>query len=218
MRRQKEFTESTCLWRFLRNKISRQIKWTKQDFYKKSLKHLKCANPRDWHREIKKLTGMNNTQRIHLSGQSAEYSAAETASRINEHFVSVASDLPCLNLSCLPAYLPALSPVPTISPLEMYGHKSGGPGLILSWLIREFSYEICFPLSDIFNCSLKEGTVPDIWKSAFIVPVPKYQPHTISNLRPILLTCVFAKVLEDFVTSWLKVILSMYWTNINLVP
>ena len=83
-------------------------------------------------------------------------------------------------------------------------HRSGRPDLIPSSLIREFSYELCFPLSDIFNCSLKEGTVPDIWKSVYVVPVSKCQPHTISKLKPISPTYVFAKVLEDFVTRWIK--------------
>ncbi len=37
----------------------------------------------------------------------------------------------------------------------------------------------------------------------FVVPIPKGQPHSINNLRPISLTCVFAKVFEEFVTSWI---------------
>ena len=96
---------------------------------------------------------MNNIQGIHISDKSAEYSAAGTGSRINEHFVSTASDLPRLDLSGLPAYLPALSSVPTISPLEVYGklkkvklHKSGGPDLIPSWLMGEF------PTNFVFSC------------------------------------------------------------------
>ena len=82
-------------------------------------------------------------------------------------------------------------------------NKSGGPDCIPPRLIKEFSYELCFPLTEIFNCSLCEGVVPDIWKMAYVVPVPKCSPPNIEQLRPISLTCIFANVFEDFVVKWI---------------
>ena len=65
------------------------------------------------------------------------------------------------------------------------------------------TYELCFPVTNIFNCSMREGIVPDIWKMSFIIPIPKSNPPTLNNLRPISLTCVFAKIFEDFVGDWI---------------
>jgi len=48
--------------------------------------------------------------------------------------------------------------------------------------------------------------VPDIWKSAIVIPAPKVHPiqKTIfSDLRPISLLPVLGKILESFVADWL---------------
>ena len=81
--------------------------------------------------------------------------------------------------------------------------KSGGPDCIDPRLIMEFAYELSFPLTEIFNCSLTEGIVPNIWKMAYKVPVPKCHPLNIEQLRPISLTCIFSKSFEDFVVKWI---------------
>ena len=46
--------------------------------------------------------------------------------------------------------------------------------------------------------------VPPIWKSANIVTIPKVNPPAQENdLRPISLTPVLAKLLENFIYNWL---------------
>ena len=45
--------------------------------------------------------------------------------------------------------------------------------------------------------------MPEIWKKAFVVPVPKTHPPCLDSLRPISLTCIFAKIFEDFVVEWI---------------
>ena len=56
---------------------------------------------------------------------------------------------------------------------------------------------------DIYNCSLKEGYVPDLPKRSIINPLPKVSPRQEihSDLRPISLTCNLAKVMEGFALS-----------------
>ena len=135
-------------------------------------------------------------------------SPAVIANDINHRFTSVADDIPCLDYNNLPAYLPAESPVTSVSAQEVYkklrkvqAYKSGGPEHIPPRLIKEFAYELCFLLTDIFNCSLQYGIIPVIWKTAHVVPVPKKHPPTMDKLRPISLTCTFAKIQEDSVTT-----------------
>ena len=45
-------------------------------------------------------------------------------------------------------------------------HKAPGPDGIPNWLLRDFSSLLCQPLAAIFNVSIREGSVPQIWKSA----------------------------------------------------
>ena len=81
--------------------------------------------------------------------------------------------------------------------------KSSGPDGISARIVREFACELSDPLTDIFNQSYKDGVVPQQWKKAIVVPVPKTKPATWNKLRPISLTDHFAKVAEGFVATWL---------------
>ena len=128
---------------------------------------------------------------------------------INQHFASVADDLPLIDTTQLPAYRPSLFPPPNVQYWDVYRElkqikcgKSGGPDKIPARLIREFAYELTTPLTHIFNTSLELGIVPDVWKRAVIVPIPKSSPAVIDKLRPIALTDHFAKIIEGFVARW----------------
>ena len=67
---------------------------------------------------------------------------------------------------------------------------------------------LCTPVScavtAIFNSSLIEGKLPDLWKTATVVPVPKKHPpgSLESDIRPISLTPILAKVFEAIVLNW----------------
>ena len=56
---------------------------------------------------------------------------------------------------------------------------------------------------NVLNASFQQGEVPHLWKCAEIVPIPKCQPPTLQNLRPIALTSYFAKIAESFMAKWL---------------
>ena len=132
---------------------------------------------------------------------------------LNSYFLSVNNDLPSLDLSSLSAYLPALQPIPVITPEEVCtkmliikASKSNGPDNIPNRIIKEFAYELADPVCFIFNTSLTTGEFPDIWKDALITPIPKALPVSCEDeLRPILnsLTASLSKILEDFVVQWL---------------
>ena len=152
------------------------------------------------------MSGLNSRKNLILPGSSP----LDIANEINNTFIAATRDIPALDHARLPAYLPSHSPPPTITPEEVYKKlnkikigKSEGPDCFPPRLIKDFAYELCFPLTNIFNCSMREGIVPDIWKMSYIVPIPKSNPPTLNNLRPISLTCVFAKIFEDFVVDWI---------------
>ncbi|EFO95251.1 hypothetical protein CRE_08695 [Caenorhabditis remanei] len=74
------------------------------------------------------------------------------------------------------------------------------PDGIPSIVLKELCTSIALPLSLIFNRSLQAGTLPDIWKTAMVIPVFKKGARSNpGNYRPISLTCSTCKVLEKLV-------------------
>ena len=80
-----------------------------------------------------------------------------------------------------------------------------GPDNIPPRLLKEFAYyKLAETIADLFNHSLSSGIVPDTWKCANIIPIPKEKlPKEESDLRPISLTPCISKVMEEFVAEWI---------------
>ena len=138
-------------------------------------------------------------------------SDGELVSTLNTFFTSVNADIPSLATASLPAYLPPPEVPPIIFPhqvckklLSLNTSKTCGPDRIPARIIKEFAFELAGPLTSIFNESLTSGIVPAIWKDSYITPVPKIPlPESEGDIRPISLTSILSKILEDFVISWM---------------
>ena len=191
------------------NRVRREIKKAKRVHYNDKIQKHKASNPAEWYKQIKKLTGSGSkTSHIHVPEVDPN-DTKQIADIINSHFASVAADVPPLDMSLLPAFLPSPTPPPRIEPWEVYHKlksvnvgKAGGPDMIPPRLIKEFACELSVPLSHIYSESLAEGTSPSEWKKAVVIPVPKTTPAVIDKLRPISLTDTFAKIFESFVAKW----------------
>ncbi|CAH1252454.1 Hypp9295 [Branchiostoma lanceolatum] len=177
-------------WRSLRNKVQYAIKRARKQFYNTRIKKLKTENPSAWFSELKVLTG---TQRkdmtVPVEGVNPENND-EIANIINCKFSNVTTSLPPLDLSELPAFLPSRPP-PTVQPWEMYEElkkvkTSQSPGPDGGRLLREFACEI----------------VPQQWKEAVVVPLPKTRPPCLDQLRPVSLTSLVAKDDLDSLSRW----------------
>ena len=78
--------------------------------------------------------------------------------------------------------------------------KSSGPNSIPTQLRHLLKYEICNPLSKIFNLSLSTGQHPDILKISKTIPIFKKGSRLlVSNYRPISLLSNLNKILEKIV-------------------
>ena len=82
-------------------------------------------------------------------------------------------------------------------------YKAHGADNIPNWILKENANLLSQPVSDILNCSYRECRLPQSWKEANVVPVPKQKPVKDVNkhLRPISLTPVLSKIAEDFVVE-----------------
>ena len=78
---------------------------------------------------------------------------------------------------------------------------SSGPDGFSSILIKEISGYIVSPLCTMFNICFYSGVLPDEWLDANVVPIFKHKGSAscINNYRPISLTCVICKVMEQCV-------------------
>ncbi|CAG9136232.1 unnamed protein product [Plutella xylostella] len=86
--------------------------------------------------------------------------------------------------------------------------KSAGPDKIPPIYLVKCAEQLSFPIYLLFEKSLKEGKVPDIWKAAFVSPIHKKGPkNDVKNYRPISKLCIIAKVFEKIVQRDLNVAL-----------
>ena len=80
--------------------------------------------------------------------------------------------------------------------------KSVGPDGISPKILKELSNEIAEVISGIFQESIDEGTVPQLWKKAHVTALfKKGAKSNPSNYRPISLTCILCKVLESIIRT-----------------
>ena len=83
--------------------------------------------------------------------------------------------------------------------------KASGPDNLSTWILKDFAMELSSPVALIFNASIQERTVPNAWKVADIISIPKIKPvkDIEKDLRPISLTAVLSKTMERFVAKWI---------------
>ena len=82
--------------------------------------------------------------------------------------------------------------------------KSCGPDKLPARLFRTLADSLAVPIQTMFNNSISMGTVPTIWKSATIKPVPKNKcASEPKDYRPIALTPILAKCLERLLIPYI---------------
>ena len=83
--------------------------------------------------------------------------------------------------------------------------KAVGPDEIPNWVLISYAHVLALPVTSIFNASLQQASVPEVWKKADVIHVPKNKaPSDINkDFRPISLTATLSKTCERFVADWL---------------
>ena len=78
--------------------------------------------------------------------------------------------------------------------------KSPGSDMIHPRILKEISAEVTGALKILFEMSLSNCTLPEDWKSSIISVIHKKGPRdSVSNYRPISLTCIACKILESII-------------------
>ena len=121
--------------------------------------------------------------------------------------LSLSDHLPRLdtddNVFTIHEYLPnevIISVDDTLSALRKFKtNRSTGPDNIPAWVLNEHANSLTSPVTSIFNCSLREGVLPTVWKSGNTIPktTPLMSAKTV--IRPISLTPIAANVFESII-------------------
>lgn len=85
--------------------------------------------------------------------------------------------------------------------LQMAKGKSVGPDEIGYPMLKKLPPIAKHALLDSFNQVWRIGTIPSIWRTSIVVPIPKgtTKNNTVADFRPISLTCCTAKIMERMV-------------------
>ena len=100
---------------------------------------------------------------------------------INAYFQSVNTD-PNYTIP-EPVQIPEGTRIPLLSINTVKHHllnqkrSSAGPDNLPHWFWKCFATELAPIVTEIFNMSLKTSNVPQIWKSANLLPLPKELPN-----------------------------------------
>ena len=200
------------LWRHCKRKVKYAIQFKKKNFYSDKVRHLKKSDCRSQWKLINQLSGRSNSiSPIHLEENGVLLTNDNLVTTLNHFFLSVNENVPTVDLSKLPAYLPAADQLPIIHPYQVFkkllclnSSKAAGPDNIPPCILKDFAYELSHPLAKILNLSLASASFPSQWKSANICPIPKVTPpKEKDDLRPISLTSCISKVIEEFVVEWI---------------
>ena len=178
---------------------------------------------------MNKLMGQKTTDKSNvqsLANKTMDGNVELLASKMNDFFISVSEHLTRLDRNNeafdVEGQLPdeyIIGLTTTLQALrKVKTNKATGPDNFPAWILNNNANILAGPLTANFNSSLREGIIPDTWKSAN-VPVPKVNPpNTIEkDVRPISLTPIASKTLASIILNMVNENLRKTLTATNLV-
>ena len=197
-------------YKLYRNKVHRAEQMLKKRYYKEQVENLE---PKKWWNEVNKMVG-RKTEKAPLTSLLHQFDGdcEQLAENVNSFFKSITSNMqpletinwPVESIQVPDKYLLSVEKVEKAL-LAINTSKSPGPDNIPSWILRDFAGVLGSPVTAMYNNTILTGTLPDIWISANVVPLPKESPPKSieSDLRPVSLTAILMKELETFIFQWL---------------
>lgn len=212
-------------FRQLRNRFTSLVQKAKSDFYfSKTISNLN--DPRKFWKVIKSSYGSVTTSELPTCIVTESCRVTDKAAILNsfnKHFISSGSLFESLHThkesdnqrvfmsppqkSLEQTFnLAPLDVVEVLRALKMLDpDKSAGPDKLEPYFLREAADFIAEPLTHIFNLTIANNEIPQVWKSAYVLPLLKGgDPSSLNNYRPISKLCILAKVLEKLISEQLK--------------
>ena len=106
-------------------------------------------------------------------------------------------------------FSPSIIDSVNFSPATVYDHlcninasKACGPDFLPGFLLKHCAEFIATPLAYLFNLSVRTGKLPQDWVTGNVVTVFKRnKKNIVSNYRPISLTSLVIKTMEQIILS-----------------
>jgi len=96
--------------------------------------------------------------------------------------------------------VPKISIYSVVNLLLKQKPTAAGPDDLPYWFWRDYAYHLGPVITKIFNSSVENGVIPDLWKLANLIPIPKVSPlPECSQLLPISLTNITMGLFEKTV-------------------
>lgn len=217
----KKFNRSKCQedldsFRKMRNQVKQVIRNAKIKYY---YTRFDTTQTKDLWSAVRSLNlGKSSGQLpepvIPINDLNAHYSSVSTVQ--NESLVSLSVDkynnlTPHLQDISDKFHFKYVLPGDIYSALNSIKSKATGVDLIPIIFIKKCLPVLLPVLDHLFNFSLQNGSFPDMWKLANIVPIPKTKNPTESkDYRPVSILCVLGKALEKIVHKQMCEFLSQH--------
>jgi Reverse transcriptase (RNA-dependent DNA polymerase)/Endonuclease/Exonuclease/phosphatase family len=150
------------------------------------------TDAKDMWEAVRKLTGKHHEAAV-VDGITAE--------SLNDHYASISNDLsytpPLRKTTASASDIHYISEYSVFQRLDKLRHTATGLDGLPAWFLRLGAPVFCKPIARLFNLSLSTSTVPQQWKTASILPIPKvHPPKKHADFRPISITPVLTRVME----------------------
>ena len=187
-----------------------ELKNAKENFYKRKIRNLRKSNPRNWHRELKKITNYDKKKSENLEVEEIkDLPEKEQAEKIADRFSAVSQEYEKLRNEDIEVPPFSTEQIPKSEEHEvqevlekMETNKSDVQGDIPAKILKLCSALLTKPITDIINSSIRKGVWPEIFKMEIVTPVPKKKPtKTMDQLRNISGLLNLSKIAEKLISK-----------------
>ena len=148
----------------------------KKDYYRSKIQNLRKNKPRNWHKELKKLTSYDQQFSEEII---KDLPISEQAERIADKFAAVSQEFEKLATDDIKIPNFSEEDIPQFDEDDIEGvlesmdtSKSNVAGDIPAKILKTFAVEFKKPITEIINTSIRQGRWPDILKMEMVTPVP----------------------------------------------
>ena len=192
-----------CEYKIARYELRKTIKLAKRQYREKVESYYTGSNTRDMWSGLKTITDYKG--KSHQAEVSV--SLAEELNTFYARFESHTRSEVLLEQDSCPLQVSVTDVCKSFRRVNV--HKAPGPDNIPGRVLKACAPELAEVFSDIFNLSLSQSVVPNSFKRATIIPVPKKPSVScLNDYRPVALTSVvmkcFERLVKDHITSCLS--------------
>ena len=196
-------------WKKLDKDFKKEVKSSKENFYKNMIADLRKQNPSKWYSSLKRLSNYDQKSEKIIISEINQKTDQEQVEAIADYFSSIPNEYEPLKNDDIK--IPFFSPDQNLQfhPSQVWLHlskiktiKATVKGDLPAKLVKEYAAYLAEPFTEIINSSLKRGEYPQIYKYEISTPVPKvFPPQKIEQMRNISGLLNFDKIMEKMISE-----------------